>query len=534
MRRHLYLFILFFIGNISFVTGQDCDCDHTITLEQKRVDGNTLDVQPGHTICIAAGNRDYLRLENFSGSADAPLLITNCGGQVVISGNQYYGIGIVESSFFRLTGSGDDAHTYGFKIVESGAMGVQVAGFSTDFEIDHIEVENVGFAGIMAKHDPSCSNPDLRDFVMRNILLHDNYLHDTGGEGFYIGYSWFPAREVDCQGTETTLYAHEIQSIRIYNNIIHNTGWDGLQVGCATSQAYIYNNEVENYGIEHQLYQNNGVQIGAGTTGDFFNNVIKDGTGTGISFFGYGNNRVYNNLLIRCGELGIYHNDKGAREDTYYYIINNTIVSPGNTAVRLVDAKTTGNIVANNILTEPGNGSFIEGANARWTKEANLTSTDVAEVYFKDPSNDDYQLTALSPAIDAGLELPGNWLRFDALMRERPSGEKYDIGAFEYDADDYDGEIIVTGLLDHYDAPYPLNFYPNPVESILHLELEDITFGTLAIEVYNLLGKTCLEKQYRINGNAVAVNLEKLPQGSYLISLLHDGTKGRFIKILKK
>jgi len=44
MRRHLHLFTLFFIGNISFVTGQDCDCDHIITLEQKRVDGNAVAV----------------------------------------------------------------------------------------------------------------------------------------------------------------------------------------------------------------------------------------------------------------------------------------------------------------------------------------------------------------------------------------------------------------------------------------------------------------------------------------------------------
>jgi hypothetical protein len=119
-------------------------------------------------------------------------------------------------------------------------------------------------------------------------------------------------------------------------------------------------------------------------------------------------------------------------------------------------------------------------------------------------------------------------------MRKRPSGKGYDIGAYEYDADDYDGEIIVTGLLDHYEAPYPLKFYPNPVESTLHLELEDITFGTLTIKVYNLLGKTCLYEQYQLTNNTIAVNLEQLPQGKYLMDIMHNDTKGRVIKILKK
>ena len=448
-----FIFSLLLISYNFFAKAQDCNCDHTISLEQKRIDGNMMDVQPGDKICIAAGKRDYLRLENFNGSAEKPLLITNCGGQVVITGNEYYGIAIVESTFFQLTGSGNDAHTYGFKIIGSGAMGIQVAGFSSDFEIDHIEIENVGFAGIMAKHDPSCANPDLRNFIMKNVSMHDNYIHDTGGEGFYLGYSWFPSREVDCNGTKTLFYPHEIQSLQIYNNLIRNTGWDGLQVGCATNEVNIFNNTIENYGVDNELYQNNGVQIGAGTTGDFFNNIIKEGTGTGISFFGYGNNRVYNNQLIRCGNLGIYQNDKGAREGTNYYIVNNTFISPGSTAIHVSDAITSGNLLANNILVNPGNGSFIEGINARWTQEANLTTADIKGVFFKDVAKDDYRLTANSPAIDGGTALL--WLKFDAQMHERPGGKAYDIGAFEFDTKPYDDGIIVTGLLNHYEAPAP-------------------------------------------------------------------------------
>ena len=189
-------------------------------------------------------------------------------------------------------------------------------------------------------------------------------------------------------------------------------------------------------------------------------------------------------------------------------------------------------MLANNIIVSPGNGSFIEGTNARWTKEANLTTADIKEVFFKDVAKDDYRLTANSPAIDGGTALP--WLKFDAQMHERPGGKAYDIGAFEYDSDAYEGEIIVTGLLDHYEATYPLKFYPNPVESTLYIELEDIISGTLSVAVYNLLGKICIQEEFQLKNNTIAINMEQLPTGKYIINLMRSDDRGRVIRILKK
>jgi ribosomal protein S14 len=52
---------------------------------------------------------------------------------------------------------------------------------SSDFEIAGVEVRNSGFAGIMAKTDPSCDvATQARQFYHEKCKLHNNYIHQTG------------------------------------------------------------------------------------------------------------------------------------------------------------------------------------------------------------------------------------------------------------------------------------------------------------------------------------------------------------------
>jgi hypothetical protein len=59
--------------------------------------------------------------------------------------------------------------TYGFN-VNGGNIGMTMDDLSSDFEISNVEVRNSGFAGIMAKTDPSCDVATQRGhFTMRNM-----------------------------------------------------------------------------------------------------------------------------------------------------------------------------------------------------------------------------------------------------------------------------------------------------------------------------------------------------------------------------
>src|SRR5690606_37994072 len=122
------------------------------------------------------------------------------------------------------------------------------------------------------------------NFLMEEVYLHHNYIHDTGGEGIYAGHSWFNGFETNC-GVK---YPHEIHNIAIHDNIVKNAGWEAIQLGCATEGASIHNNYVENYGTVNKRSQNNGIQLSAGTDGLCYNNVIRKGPGNGLAVFGLG------------------------------------------------------------------------------------------------------------------------------------------------------------------------------------------------------------------------------------------------------
>ncbi|MBW2528484.1 MAG: hypothetical protein JRI23_30190, partial [Deltaproteobacteria bacterium] len=64
---------------------QDCGCDHTIAADQSGATGPDLGLSPGDVVCVAAGERPFLTIDDFEGTADAPITIKNCGGQVKIA-----------------------------------------------------------------------------------------------------------------------------------------------------------------------------------------------------------------------------------------------------------------------------------------------------------------------------------------------------------------------------------------------------------------------------------------------------------------
>ena len=341
-----------------------------VGLEQDKLDGIKSGIKPGDTIYILAGNRDALVLENITGTAKKPVVIINHGGKVIINTKKPNGFLFNNSVHFKITGTGSNDN-YGFEIASTGNLGLVVTEFSSFCEADHLDIHHVNYAGIVAKTDPNCSRKDLRYFIMQNLSFHDNYIHDTVAEGFYVGYSWYPARDYKC-GQDSLLYSHEIRGIRIYNNIMRNTGHEGIQVGSGTKDVMIYHNNVFNYGFRNELWQNHGVQIGQGTTGLFFSNIISTGPGEAISLFGGGNNRVYHNVIINSGASAIYQNDRGAVEGTNYQISNNTIINPAEYGITTVSDHTTGNKIADNIIVIKNTDSaIVNSGKMKWVNIGN-------------------------------------------------------------------------------------------------------------------------------------------------------------------
>ncbi|CCH55987.1 hypothetical protein BN8_05288 [Fibrisoma limi BUZ 3] len=514
-----------------------CNCTYTIT-KTGVYDGALLKIAPGATVCIKGGLYQYLRLNNFTGAPGNPITFVNCDGLVDFSSDKttQSGLNVQGSRYFRITGTGDSRYNYGIKVSKTGtdATALNILAKSSDCEVDHVEIAGAGFAGIMAKTDPKACDPSTfrGNFIMYNVKLHDNYVHDVKGEGLYIGHSnWGNGVYVVCNGVKTLEYPHEIMGLEIYNNLTDHTGAEGIQFSCAPG-AQVHHNTIRYAGVSpFGVNQNNGVQIGGGTSGGFYNNIIQNAQGDGISMIGHrGPNYIYNNLITNSGINGMYiDNRTGSLSGVDVVVANNTIVTAVDGGIRFYNENNT-NYAANNAIVGVTLNKAITVTNKTFplVKENNYTSASVTDAKLVDPAGGNYRPAGGSPLIDKGRNA-SNWgVTFDLDNRPRPQGAQYDIGAYEYSAASSGGRIAaeVTEASEYV----VVRVYPSPAREQISIRLssgETIT----EVAVTDAAGRL-LRRIPALSSPEVTMPVGGLGNGLYLLQVktAHQTHAGRFLK----
>jgi hypothetical protein len=410
----------------------DCStCTYVVPSNKYTIDGKVLGFKPGDVICLSSGVvYSYLTFANIIGSQTNPIIITNCGGiaSVTAPGKPYV-VKIANSKYFKVTG-GNVNNGYGIKLSSSSTNGLVLGPLTTNFEIDHLEVSNVTFAGIMAKTDPTCDDTTIRgNFTMRDVTFHHNYIHHTGGEGFYVGHTSYGGVNTSCG----LRLPHTIEGIEITQNIVKYSGWDAIQLSSAPVGASISRNIVENYSTRNNSNQQGGICIGGGTGGVCHGNVIKGGYGPGLVVYGLAENLIYNNIICNAGTMGIFCDERTAPGAGYTFL-NNTIISPKKDGIRIYAENVPGNTFSNNIIVSPGSGVYIEKLSAAVPLQTdnNYLTNNLAELKFVNPSGYNYRLATGSPAINTGKDISVYSIVKDHYNATRFKGNFYDIGASEY------------------------------------------------------------------------------------------------------
>jgi hypothetical protein len=268
-----------------------------------------------------------------------------------------------------------------------GAIGVYIssdssAGIPTHLRFTGCEIKNAPASGLLV--EAAAGAPS--DIQILNCSMHDNGANILD-HGIYISGN-------------NVLVDH----CRIYNN----QGF-GVQIydGTTNSSSVCSNNVISNNIIYGNARYNSG---GAG--------IIVD-TGD--------NNVVYNNVIYNN------NNGYGIRVDAQAkgtLIYNNTVT--GNPSGALLigydDSTTSGTVVRNNILYHNGRYDIMDYGTGTIADHNTLNG---AEPLFIDAVNNNYQVQAGSPAIDAGLTL--DLVTVDINGMNRPAGS-YTIGAYQYAA----------------------------------------------------------------------------------------------------
>lgn len=257
----------------------------TLTTTFPEVDFATLD-----RLYIPAGRYRTIQLGGLpQRSAERPLVITNLGGQVRVGGDaanyvfvinggknwvltgRYDPLSKTGDAAFPGHGQGAYAHsqgTYGIfsddQFSKAGLSGLAVGGKASDFEIEMIEVARAEFAGIVAKTDNDGGA------TMRNVKLHDVYVHDTGSEGIYFGSTQAQPQ-------------HAFENLQIYDNRLLRTGTEALQVGQLGPGSEVAHNVLGPAAVRwrsaFQKYQDGNVQFGQRYGSSSFHHNVVIGTG---------------------------------------------------------------------------------------------------------------------------------------------------------------------------------------------------------------------------------------------------------------
>lgn len=447
--------------------------------------GRTLPTNRSFVIGLEAGNHGRIVFKNWTGTAPFPVIVTNKGGKAVIAdatGSVGDAVMLSSCRYFQFRGDNDPGSRYGIEIARAGEPGgagwrdLLVNGTSSYLEVAFIEAHNSTFAGIMVKSDPSCDTPetsftnhpwgaseplpaDPRNFTMLGINIHDCYVHDTNGEGMYIGYSSWGAQEI-CSSTDpnhikASVRGHEIQGLRVSHNLVERSGWDGIQVSSATDDVKVHDNIVYQAATRLDPVQGNSLFVGGGSVGEFYNNQLLDSHMGSMNVIGpLKNVSVYNNVMVgggvfaRAGPNNPYppNPTPGSWEDYlrtqpggFVNFFNNTIITAATGFGFRTDDQISANSFKNNIIVAPDTTyPIIDSQNGAVLSTAgNVAQRDSSGINFVNPAELDYRVATGSNAISAGVSLAGLPSPQVSVVDDftgvvRPQGGAYDAGASEF------------------------------------------------------------------------------------------------------
>lgn len=545
MKKNTAIRILFSVMMLFFTVseaalGQRHSCKLTIGVNEWQVNGriNASMVKPGDTICLEAGQRQFLWLSYLHGTSSKPIVVINNSGMVEITGH-YYGVKIDSCSHLVFSGQGVSGIKYGVFIHDVNGAGLSIQGLSTDVEVMGIEISHTELVGIFAKTDPDEHFNSTREkYVQRNTIIHDNYIHHTKMEGLYIGNSHYFGVEIPWHGHDTLVYPHALKGVQIYSNHIDSTGWDGIQVSSADSGCFIHHNYIYADSQLEEPAQMSGILIGGGSNCDCYNNSIMNGKGDGIDVFGQGQEFIYNNFIFQAGrnyrpadlytpylKVGIYAGQTQMNMPTSLGIFYNTIVYPKSYGIRFSEYPGTGNLASSNIIVGPGL-FYKEGDKAFIMKENSGTDfvwfNNIANAYckpvgFRDTTSCNYDLLPSSPAVDKGSGISGLILNWDFMCRWRPFARGLDIGAFEC----HDQSLIGIPESENPTASITA-IYPNPASSRVMIEYLVKEPATTEVSVFNSKSEqmTRLYQGHSTTGlHRMFYDTDSLTPGQYYIVL---------------
>ncbi len=441
---------------------------------------------PGDTIFVSFDRTEFLWFDQLIGDKDNPITVINYGGQVNINTDSRFAIKFTDCKHIKISGAGDPNTIYGFKL-GSIATGLEFGSLSSDCEAEFIEIDHEGFFGILAKKDFG-GNPPTPAPVFDGLKIHDCFIKNVT-EGMYLG--------------ETISPGMEFKHVEIYNNIVYNTGREAIQIANMVEDVKIFNNTLVSGGNDGESYQGNLLQIGDNSVAEVYNNILIGANQYGITCFGNGDNKFYNNYISDCKGIFLDNRNYSTPESiiemygNYFHNItgkevikNYNEVNPLDIQYNVYDTKIT----------------FLNNTSKSIAKVDKNILKRLKEVSLKDIENDNFTKTEDSEAEykDLGAYPQNGFIKNQTNYENEPS-------------------ISIADL------------FPNPVSDELNVKMLNNFLGVIDIKIFNIGGKQLLQTSFNSNfSNIESIDLSSIQEvGILFVRIQSEFGNSQVLKILK-
>jgi opacity protein-like surface antigen len=93
-------------------------------------------------------------------------------------------------------------------------------------------------------------------------------------------------------------------------------------------------------------------------------------------------------------------------------------------------------------------------------------------------------------------------------------------------------EFFVTGIDEYKNISLSINVFPNPVQSILKLKIENLSLENLSYQIYDVSGKLLIRQN--IANSLTDVTLQSLASGTYFLKVSDQQKELKTFTIIKK
>ncbi len=418
-------------------------------------------------------------------------------------------------------------------------------------EISGLHIKNAEYGGFWVENS-------------NNITIKNSYTYNTYSSGIAVWNSSYITLndneiELACNdGEQECITIANSSNCEIYGNNVHHNGHgtnggEGIDVKQGSRNINIYKNVV------HHLNNRLGIYADAWDLHTYniniYQNIIHHCSETGLAVASENgglieNVNIYNNIIYlnKYGgiELGSWSDIgfTGVKPMANIKIVNNTCYKNGEYdngwgyGIEIDNQHADNVIIRNNICSENSAQIAIQHIGSDGKIDHNLffgnnvalgtlygTDSIIGNPYFLDTNIYDFHLLSNSLAINNGDSTYAPNVDFDNYSR--PSGNGYDIGAYEYHS-----QLKVQNDIESESL---FEIYPNPCTNKLIVEIKGGRYKKLSLQLFDSKGILISNIIYpNINNDSIVFDTNHLKSGLYLLLLTNNNQLIEYKKVIVK